>query len=146
MYGVRNDFFTYLLGISIRRECRFYGSRFIYGQGIGLAVDGTRRRKNKCFYTVFGHKVEQVEHRYQIITIIEQRFLYRFSYRFTGCKIDNAFNAAVFFEELAHGLFVLHIDLLKSRACTRDAFDTIDDFGIGVGQIVEYDDFIPCIL
>ena len=50
------------------------------------AVYCTGRREHNTFYSIFWHQFEKVNQRNQVITVVKQRFLYRFSYCFARCK------------------------------------------------------------
>ena len=95
-YRVTNNLFIDLFGISIRWFRFLDRSFFRYRQLVRLTVYCTRRREHNTFYSMLWHQFEKVNQRNQVITVVKQRFLYRFSYCFASCKVNDSLNSFIF--------------------------------------------------
>ena len=135
-----------LFRVAVGRQGRFDGCRFVDRQHVGLAVDRARRREDDALYAKLGHEREQIDERQQVVAVVEQRFLYRFAHCLAGCEVDNTLDARVILEELAQRLDVGTVGLYESGAHARDAFDAIEHLDVRVGQIVDDNNFVACVL
>ena len=116
--GIADNFFINLLRITVWRFSLLDRSFFCYRQYIRLAVYRTRRREDNTFYSVFRHQFQQVNQRNQIVTIIQQRFLNRFTYSLTCCKMNDSLNTRIFSKHIVQSFVIKTIYFFKSWAHT----------------------------
>ena len=67
---------------------------------------------------MFWHQFEKVNQRNQVITVVKQRFLYRFSYCFARCKVNDRLNSFIFCKYCIKTSKVQAIQLFKNWANT----------------------------
>lgn len=92
------------------------------------------------------HEIEQVEQSVEIVAIVEYGFLNRFAYSLACGKVDDAFDAGIVGKQFLHGSEVGAVGLYKSRTLAGDFLYAVEHFNIGVGEIVDNDNVISCIL
>ena len=75
-----------------------------------------------------------------IIVVVFQRFMHRFAYRFESGKVDDGINL-LFFKDAVDGRLVQQVCLIKNRANAGDFFDAVEDLRLGVGKVIDDNDF-----
>ena len=131
-YCITNDLFVNLLGISIRRFCLFDRSLFCYRKFVRLSVNRTGRREYDSAYIMFRHQFEQIDQRYEVITIIKQRLLNRLTHRLAGCEMNNCFNTRIFSKHGIKAGKIKTIEFFKNRTYTGYLFNIVNDIGARV--------------
>ena len=73
--------------------------------------------------------------------IIQQRFLYAFTYSLARCKMNDTANFRIFFEYGLGGVEIAQVYFLKSRTNAGNLFDTIQYIFTWIREVV-YDDHV----
>lgn len=94
-----------------------------------MSVDRARGREDNALDIIFGHELEEVNQRDEVVTIVFERFFHRFAHGLRGGKMNNALDAGIFFEHAFERREITAIHLFESRTRAADFFDAVDDFG-----------------
>ena len=132
---IAQNIFAHLLGVAIGRGGGLAGRLLGHGQHVRLAINRCRRREDDIRAIIFTGQLQQIDEREDIVVIVLQRFLDRFTHRLRGCEVDHGIEA-VLAEHLLEGLAVAAIDLLEGYLHARNTAHTLDCQLIRVRQII----------
>ena len=110
--------------------------------GFRLTVDGAGRREDDSANVVLGHEFEQIHQRDDVVAIVEQRLLNALADGLRSSEVDDALDVGIFLEYAFCSFLVAKIHILKGRTNARDLLYSVEHFYLGVGQVVDDDDFI----
>ena len=78
---------------------------------------------------MFWHQFEKVNQRNQVITVVKQRFLYRLSYCFASCKVNDCLNSFIFCKYCIQTGKVQTVQLFKNWANTGNFLYIVNNVG-----------------
>ena len=117
---------------------------FLVGMGIVGTVDRRGGGENKLLAVKFLHHFQQGEGAVQIVAVVLQGLLDALAHCLKCGKVNDRIDF-VGSKNLAQCVFVLAVQLVKSRAGAGDGFNAIDDLCLGIGQIIHNDGLMACL-
>ena len=106
------------------------------GHRLGVAVDGSRRGKDKIAHSVLTHHIEHRQGIGQVIGVILQRLAHALPHRLEGGKVNDGLNVRVGIKEGLGGPAVAQIRFHKGHRLPGDLLHPPEGFPAGVDQVV----------
>ena len=67
------------------------------------------------------------------------------TYSLARCEVNNPLDPGVRLEDVLNDRLVVAICFVEDRANTRNCLDAIEDFDVGVGEVIDADDLVACL-
>lgn len=137
-----------MLGVAVGAFGLLDGSLLGYRQvfRVGLSVNGAGRREDDTLHAILGHQLEEVDQRHDVVFIVHQGLLHTFAHGLGSGKVDDALYAGVLLEYAFKSGIVAAVHMLETRTDAGDFLDSVDDIGVGVGEVVHNDNFVTLVL
>ena len=144
---VANNLFVDLLGVAVRRESFLDRSRLINRKvvGIRLTIYRTRGREDQVLHLMELHDLQKGNEAAQVIAIIEERLLYRLSYCFRCCKMNDAYDIRILLEYVIHIHKIAAVHIGKVRSLAYDFLYSLQHINRGVAEIIHDCHLIACL-
>ena len=91
------------------------------------------------------HSLQQDDEREEVVLIVMEWLVHRLTYSLARCKVNNPLDPGVRLEDVLNDRFVIAICFVEDRANTRNCLDPIEDFDVGVGEVIDADDLVACL-
>ena len=91
------------------------------------------------------HGLQQDDEREDIILVVVQRLVDRLTYSLARCEVNDTLDPGVRLEDVLDDRLVVAICFVEDRANTRNCLDPIEDFDVGVGEVIDADDLVACL-
>ena len=124
LLDITQDLLQHRLGPTIGIRTTSLRALLRDGNLSGITVYGCRGTEDDALAIILIHQLAQIHRPRNIILIIQERFLHRFSYRLQSGKMDHGIKR-VFRKHRTHTLFVAQIRSVKKRAGAGDLLDPI---------------------
>ena len=136
MYRIPQDILANLLRIAIGRLSALARRLLRNRQHLGLAVYRAGGRENDIANTLVTHQFEDGDKRLEVIPVVKQRFVDRFTHRLRRREMDDRIEL-ILIEDTSHRLFVGAIHLFEGNLYAGNLANTLDRTEFGVRQVVD---------
>ena len=143
-HRIAQDILAHLFRVAVGRGGRFAGRLLRDGLLLGFAVDGARRREDDVPPSELAHQRDDVHERREVVAVVLQRFLDRFTDGLRGGEMDHRIEF-VLFEDLAETLQIAAVDLHEGDIHAGDLADPLDGAHVAVRKVVDDDDVVAGI-
>ena len=142
---IHHDLFNHALGLTVRIGALSLRAFLCNRNHCRIAVNRRRGRENNIFAAMLAHHIQQNKRTGDIVFIIFQWFLYRFTDCLESCKMNAAIKCVVF-HHLCQAFSVTDVYLIERNRFAGDFGYTLQGFFRSIAQIVHNNDIMSRFL